>query len=61
MRSKGHAFFHAACSGGKSTCSYDKTSTETLDAYLRLVEKYKACGQWFVAFTSPWVHLAHKR
>ena len=20
----------------------------------------KACGQWFVAFTSPWVHLSHK-
>ena len=54
MRSKGHTFFHAATRGGKSTCSYmyDKTSTETLDAYLRLVEKYKACGQWFVAFTS---------
>ena len=29
------AFFHAACSCGKFTCSYDKTSTETPDAYLR--------------------------
>ena len=61
MRLKGHAFFHATCSCGKSTYTYDKTSTESPDAYLRWAERYKACGQWFVAFTSPWVHLAYKR
>ena len=49
MHWKGHAFFHAACSCGKFTCSYDKTSIETPDAYLRCAEKFKASGQWFVA------------
>ena len=31
------------------------------DAYPRRAKKYKACGQWFVVITSPWVHLAHKQ
>ena len=49
---QGHTLFKAVCSSGKSTCSYDKTFVETPDAYLRLAEKYQACGQWFVAFQS---------
>ena len=57
MHSAFEGFFHAECSGGKSICSYDKTSTGTPDAYLRLTEEYRACEQWFVDFTSLWVYL----
>ena len=46
---------------GNLLANYDKTSTETSDAYLKWAEKYKACGQWFVAFTSPWVYLPNKQ
>ena len=53
-------FMSYVCSCGKSTCSYDKTSTETPNSYLRSAEKYKACGQCFVAF-SLWVYFAHKQ
>ena len=40
---------------------HKKTSTETSDTYLRCAENYKACGWWFVAFTSLWVYLTHKQ
>ena len=41
---EGMHFFHAACSSGKSTCTYGTTSTETPDAYQRRAEKYKIVG-----------------
>ena len=58
---EGTRLFHPSMQLQQITHSHDKTSTETPVTYLRLAEKYKACGQWFVAFSSPWVYLAHKR